>query len=130
MKFDGLAAGKGVVVAEDEAQARDGARGLPRRAPPRPGPVVVEEFLDGEELSLLALCDGERAVPLAPAQDFKRLGEGDTGPNTGGMGSYSPVPGVDAARAEALCAAVHQPVVDELPAAAPRSGGSSTRGSC
>ena len=54
--------------------------------------VVVEEFLDGEELSLLALCDGETRVPLAPAQDYKRIGDGDTGPNTGGMGAFSPVP--------------------------------------
>jgi phosphoribosylamine--glycine ligase len=76
--------------------------------------VVVEEFLDGEELSLLALCDGERAIPLAPAQDYKRIFDGDAGPNTGGMGSYSPVPGFDAARARELCAQVHQPVVDEL----------------
>ena len=59
---------------------------------------MVEEYLEGEELSLLALCDGETVVPMAPAQDFKRIGEGDTGPNTGGMGSYSPVPGFDADR--------------------------------
>ncbi len=114
VKFDGLAAGKGVVVAEDEAQARTALEAFLVERRHGPGPVVVEEFLDGEELSLLALCDGERALALAPAQDFKRLGEGDTGPNTGGMGSYSPVPGVDEARAEALCAAIHQPVVDEL----------------
>jgi phosphoribosylamine--glycine ligase len=76
--------------------------------------VLVEEFLEGEELSLLALCDGERAVPMAPAQDFKRIGEGDTGPNTGGMGSYSPVPGIGPERAEEITRAVHQPVVDTL----------------
>jgi phosphoribosylamine---glycine ligase len=76
--------------------------------------VVVEQFLDGEELSLLALCDGERALPMAPAQDYKRIFDGDEGPNTGGMGSYSPVPGFDAARVRELCAQVHQPVVDEL----------------
>jgi len=75
---------------------------------------VLEEFLAGEELSLLALCDGERAVPLAPAQDYKRIFDGDRGPNTGGMGSYSPVPGVEAATADELARVVHQPVVDEL----------------
>jgi len=76
--------------------------------------VVVEELLEGEEVSLLALCDGERAVPMAPAQDYKRIFDGDRGPNTGGMGSYSPVAGVDAARATELGAQVHQPVVDLL----------------
>src|SRR5438067_7322179 len=76
--------------------------------------VLVEEHLEGEELSLLALCDGVRARPMAPAQDYKRIGDGDRGPNTGGMGSYSPVPGIDDAHAEEIAAAVHQPVVDEL----------------
>jgi phosphoribosylamine--glycine ligase len=73
--------------------------------------VVVEEHLVGDELSLLALCDGERALGMSPARDFKRIGEGDTGPNTGGMGSFSPVAGIDV---EAIVAAVHQPVVDEM----------------
>jgi phosphoribosylamine---glycine ligase len=77
-------------------------------------PVVVEEFLEGAELSLLAICDGERALPLAPARDFKRIGDGDSGPNTGGMGSYSPVPEVDDALVEWIRAEVQQPVVDEL----------------
>ena len=76
--------------------------------------VVLEQFLDGEELSLLALCDGERAVPLAPAQDYKRIFDGDQGPNTGGMGSYSPVPGIDMERAKEIAALVHQPILDAL----------------
>src|SRR6201999_4126972 len=76
--------------------------------------VVMEEFLEGEELSLLALCDGENVVPLSPAQDYKRIFDGDEGPNTGGMGSYSPVRAIDAARADEIAALAHQPVVDEL----------------
>jgi phosphoribosylamine--glycine ligase len=114
VKADGLAAGKGVTVAEDPARAeaalseifvegRFGAGGAS---------AVVEQLLVGEELSLLALCDGVRAVPMAPARDFKRIHDGDEGPNTGGMGSYSPVAGVDAAAVRELAARVHQPVVD------------------
>jgi phosphoribosylamine--glycine ligase len=76
------------------------------------GGVVIEEFLDGREISLFALSDGRRAVPLGAAQDFKRIGDGDTGPNTGGMGAYSPVPWF--ADAEELVEQVHQPIVDEL----------------
>src|SRR5207253_3170810 len=76
--------------------------------------VVVEEYLEGEELSLLALCDGRTAVPLASAQDYKRIFDGDQGPNTGGMGAYSPVPAIDVGRAAEICKAVHQPVLDEL----------------
>jgi phosphoribosylamine---glycine ligase len=76
--------------------------------------VVVEEYLDGEELSLLAICDGRRALPLASAQDYKRILDGDRGPNTGGMGSYSPVPAVGQDRVAEISAAVHQPVLDEL----------------
>jgi phosphoribosylamine---glycine ligase len=111
LKADGLAAGKGVVIAggEDEARAALEAMLVERRFGPTS--VLVEEHLEGEELSLLALCDGERALPMAPAQDYKRIHDGDRGPNTGGMGSYSPVPGV---RVAELAAAVHQPVVDEL----------------
>jgi len=93
VKADGLAAGKGVVVAEsmDEAEAAidmifGGAFGQAGAE------VVIEDFLEGEEASFFALCDGERAIPFASAQDHKRVGEGDVGPNTGGMGAYSPAP--------------------------------------
>jgi phosphoribosylamine--glycine ligase len=114
VKADGLAAGKGVVIAADEAQAREALEQMLIARRFGDTPVVVEEFLDGAELSLLALCDGDTALPLAPARDFKRIGEGDTGPNTGGMGSYSPVAGVDEAFVERIRADVLQPVVDEL----------------
>jgi phosphoribosylamine--glycine ligase len=112
LKFDGLAAGKGVVLPAGEAEARAALEDFLVHRRFGPGSVVVEEFLHGEELSLLAVCDGERAVPLAPARDFKRIGDGDAGPNTGGMGSFSPVAG--AGDVDAICAAVHQPVLDEL----------------
>jgi phosphoribosylamine--glycine ligase len=94
VKTDGLAAGKGVVVTESLAEARDAVRAyLSGAAFGDAGrTVVIEEGLTGPELSLLAVCDGRRAVPLAPAQDFKRVGDDDRGPNTGGMGAYSPVP--------------------------------------
>jgi phosphoribosylamine--glycine ligase len=114
IKADGLAAGKGVVIAQDEAQARDALVDMLENEVFGPTDVVVEEFLDGEEVSLLALCDGQRAVPLAPAQDYKRIFDGDEGPNTGGMGAYSPVPGWDDARARETAQAVHQPIVEEL----------------
>ena len=114
IKADGLAAGKGVIIATDEAQARDALQQLLVEHRFDTNRVLVEEHLVGEELSLHALCDGERAVPLAAAQDYKRIGDGDQGPNTGGMGSYSPVPEIDDAYAAEICAAVHQPVLDEL----------------
>ena len=114
IKADGLAAGKGVIIAVDEAQAREALDDLLVRRRFDTTQVVVEEYLEGEELSLLALCDAERAVPLASAQDYKRIYDGDRGPNTGGMGSYSPVPSVDRERAAEICRAVHQPVLDEL----------------
>jgi phosphoribosylamine---glycine ligase len=114
IKADGLAAGKGVVIAADEAEARSALEAMLVERRFGEHPVVVEEFLDGDELSVLALCDGERALPLAPARDFKRIGDGDTGPNTGGMGAYSPVAEIDAAFLERVRAEVHQPVLDEL----------------
>ena len=114
LKADVLAAGKGVIIAQDEREAREAIDVFFAEKRFGETEVVLEEFLEGEELSLLALCDGERAVPLAPAQDYKRIFDGDEGPNTGGMGSYSPVPGIDADRAREIAAAVHQPIVDEL----------------
>ena len=114
LKADALAAGKGVAICADERQARDAVEEMFTELRFGETEVVMEEFLEGEELSLLALCDGERAVPMAPAQDYKRIFDGDEGPNTGGMGSYSPVPGFDREHAEALCLAVHQPIIDEL----------------
>jgi phosphoribosylamine--glycine ligase len=114
LKADGLAAGKGVLICKTEQEARDALDvffGEERFGRTR---LCVEEFLEGEELSLLALCDGKQAIPMAPAQDYKRIFDGDEGPNTGGMGSYSPVPGVEADRARELAATVHQPVIDEL----------------
>src|SRR5690606_38651400 len=114
IKADGLAAGKGVIIAADAIEAREALHAFLVERRHGTERVVVEQHLVGEELSLLALCDGERAVPMAPAQDYKRIFDGDAGPNTGGMGSYSPVPGIDARRADELCAQIHQPVVDEL----------------
>ena len=114
LKADVLAAGKGVIICETEEDARAALKTFFDDRRFGATEVVLEEFLEGEELSLLALCDGERAVPLAPAQDYKRIGEGDEGPNTGGMGSYSPVPGFDNGHAKALARAVHQPIVDEM----------------
>ena len=114
IKADGLAAGKGVIIATDEAKAREALEQLLVEHRFGTDRAVVEEHLEGQELSLLALCDGERAVPLAAAQDYKRILDGDQGPNTGGMGSYSPVPEIDDAQAAEICATVHQPVLDEL----------------
>jgi phosphoribosylamine---glycine ligase len=114
IKADGLAAGKGVIIAQDEAQAAEALDELLVARKFGTERVVIEEHLAGEELSLLAICDGEVALPLASAQDYKRIFDDDQGPNTGGMGSYSPVPGVDAERAAEICEAVHQPVLQEL----------------
>ena len=114
LKADVLAAGKGVIICESEEDARAALKTFFDDRRFGATEVVLEEYLHGEELSLLALCDGERAIPLAPAQDYKRIFEGDEGPNTGGMGSYSPVPGFDNGHAKALAHAVHQPIVDEM----------------
>jgi phosphoribosylamine--glycine ligase len=114
IKADGLAAGKGVIIAASEQEAREALASLLVEHRFGTDRVVVEECLVGPEVSLLAICDGVRALPLASAQDYKRIFDGDGGPNTGGMGSYSPVPAIDAEQAQALTAIVHQPVLDEL----------------
>ncbi|MFI6515210.1 phosphoribosylamine--glycine ligase [Spirillospora sp. NPDC050679] len=106
VKDDGLAAGKGVVVTEDRAAALAHAVACER--------VVIEEYLDGPEVSLFALCDGVNAVPLMPAQDFKRAYDGDQGPNTGGMGAYTPLPWAPPDLVEEVMRTVVQPTVDEL----------------
>jgi len=114
LKADVLAAGKGVFIARDEREAREALDVFFSEKRFGDTEVVLEQFLEGEELSLLALCDGESAVPLAPAQDYKRIFDRDEGPNTGGMGSYSPVPEIDDDRIDELARTVHQPIVDEL----------------
>ena len=114
LKADGLAAGKGVILPADESEARAAIDVFFTEQRFGQTVVVQEEFLEGEELSLLALCDGENVVPLAPAQDYKRIADGDQGPNTGGMGSYSPVPGFGPAEVEEIVDTVHRPVVAAL----------------
>ena len=112
VKDDGLAAGKGVVVTDDFAEAVahamaciDGRDG---------GAVVIEEFLDGPEVSLFGVSDGTTVIPLTPAQDFKRVGDNDAGPNTGGMGAYSPLPWAPANFVKQVQESVLQPVIDEM----------------
>jgi phosphoribosylamine--glycine ligase len=116
IKTDGLAAGKGVVVTTDRDEAREAVRSyLSGAAFGDAGrTVVIEEGLSGPELSLLVLCDGRDAVPLAPAQDFKRIGDADAGPNTGGMGAYSPVPFVAADLVEEVMAKAVAPTLETL----------------
>src|SRR6476619_7979564 len=114
LKADGLAAGKGVIIAATEAEAREAVDVFFVQRRFGDTEVVLEEHLEGEELSVLALCDGENVVPLAPARDYKRIFDGDEGPNTGGMGSYSPVPGFDRDRTEEIVNTVHLPVVAEM----------------
>ncbi|WP_328537936.1 phosphoribosylamine--glycine ligase [Streptomyces sp. NBC_00344] len=106
VKDDGLAAGKGVVVTDDVETARAHALAC--------GRVVIEEFLDGPEVSLFAITDGVTVLPLQPAQDFKRALDGDEGPNTGGMGAYSPLPWADPKLVDEVTETVLQPTVDEL----------------
>jgi phosphoribosylamine---glycine ligase len=107
VKADGLAAGKGVHVCRTGEELEAALRALASLG----GPIVVEELLEGEEISVFAITDGARTIALPVAQDFKRVGDGDTGPNTGGMGAYAPVEGIDA---EEIVESVHRPVLDEL----------------
>jgi len=110
LKADGLAAGKGVFVCRSQEELEAGLRGTRALAQP----VLIEELLEGEEVSILAICDGSDAIPLPAAQDYKRAQDDDRGPNTGGMGAFSPVPALGYADVEALVDAIHRPVLEEL----------------
>lgn len=110
VKDDGLAAGKGVVVTDDRAAARAHAASLLDDG----HPVLLESFLDGPEVSLLCIVDGETVVPLLPAQDHKRVGDGDTGPNTGGMGAYTPLPWLPDETVVEIVDTIVKPVAAEL----------------
>jgi len=112
IKADGLAAGKGVFVCQDQPQLDVALRAAASFG----DSIVIEELLEGEEISVFALCDGARALALPVVQDFKRAEDGDTGPNTGGMGSYSPVAGFGPAEVEEVLETVHRPVLEELTA--------------
>ncbi len=115
VKADGLAAGKGVVVAMDEAEALAAVDDMFAGAFGEAGAeVVIEEFMEGEEASFFVLCDGENVLPIGTAQDHKRVGEGDTGPNTGGMGAYSPAPVMDAAVSARAMDEIIRPTVAEM----------------
>ncbi len=110
VKADGLAGGKGVFVCRTQAELDAGLRA----ASALPGPLVIEELLEGEELSVFVITDGREALPLAAARDYKRAGDGDTGPNTGGMGAFSPVTGIGPGEVDELVDLVHRPVLAEL----------------
>ena len=112
VKDDGLAAGKGVIVTED----RDAALAHALECLAAGHPVVIEEYLDGPEVSLFAICDGSTVVPLQPAQDFKRAHDNDAGPNTGGMGAYSPLPWAPSDLVEEVTERVLQPMIDAMAA--------------
>ncbi len=112
IKADGLAAGKGVFVCPTAAEVDAGMQAAAAFG----DALVIEELLEGEEVSVFALCDGENAVALPAAQDFKRIGDGDTGANTGGMGSYSPVAGFGEPEVEQLLDLIHRPVLEQLAA--------------
>lgn len=113
-KSDGLAAGKGVIICPDERSAREAIDEYFVEQRFGETDIIIEDFLDGVEVSLLAICDGEKAYSMSPARDYKRIFDNDQGPNTGGMGAFSPVPEVPAEDIAAISAAVHQPIVDEM----------------
>jgi phosphoribosylamine---glycine ligase len=110
VKADGLAAGKGVFVCRTQEELDAGLRAAAGGG----DSLVIEELLEGEEISIFSICDGREAIPLAPAQDFKRVGDGDTGPNTGGMGAFSPVARFGPAEVDELLTTIHRPVLTEL----------------
>jgi phosphoribosylamine--glycine ligase len=118
IKTDGLAAGKGVIIAENEADAMAALDDMMthRRFGDAGAEIVIEEFLPGEEVSFFALCDGRTALPLASAQDHKRVGDGDTGPNTGGMGAYSPAPLMTHALSDRVMTEIVTPVMATMAA--------------
>lgn len=107
LKADGLAAGKGVIIAHDRAEAEAGLTQLP-------GPLVIEEFLQGEEVSFIGICDGRDVLPLAPSQDHKAAFDGDTGPNTGGMGAYCDSAILSASQTQEILNRVMYPVVESM----------------
>jgi phosphoribosylamine--glycine ligase len=113
-KSDGLAAGKGVIICANEAEAHEAIDEYFTEQRFGETDVIIEEYLDGVEVSLLAICDGERAYSLVPARDYKRIFDNDEGPNTGGMGAFSPVPEVLSGQIQEISADVHQPIVDEM----------------
>ena len=110
VKDDGLAAGKGVVVTDDFNEARSHGEAILAAG----GTVVVEDYLDGPEVSLFCLCDGSTVIPLQPAQDFKRAYDADEGPNTGGMGAYSPLPWAPPSLVADVVQRVAQPTIEEM----------------
>jgi phosphoribosylamine--glycine ligase len=117
VKADGLAAGKGVIVAQSIAEAEAAIETMFDGSLGEAGvEVVIEDFLDGEEASFFALCDGETAIPLSTAQDHKRAYDGDRGPNTGGMGAYSPAPNIDAAMSARIMAEIIEPTLRAMTA--------------
>jgi phosphoribosylamine--glycine ligase len=111
VKYDGLAAGKGVTVTSDIDAARDAVRAALKTPDDA---LVIEDYLDGPEVSLFGVTDGTTVVPLRPAQDFKRIGDGDTGPNTGGMGAYSPLPWLSQNTVDEITRTVLEPTVREM----------------